>query len=186
MISNCVTVVHPIPFEKHIVKLNAVTGGNRQTSQSPKRGSFLMLFLSYTSLRRLLNTTTEYPAFACDTDEYRLENAPVKKRGRRRRSTTERFERIPIALRGSILICGQQDWQMLLPTKPPNRVYVGRTCRRGTNTSENGANSSSGAVKGRRRTSHREARKNELVRQQARTGVGMKPNCFGLQPNRIN
>ena len=46
-----------------------------------------------------------------DTDEYRLENAPVKKRGRRRRSTTERFERIPIALRGSILICGQQDWQ---------------------------------------------------------------------------
>lgn len=58
LISNCVTVVHPIPFEKHIVKLNAVTGEIGKRRKSPKRGSFLMLFLSYTSLRRLLNTTT--------------------------------------------------------------------------------------------------------------------------------
>ena len=37
LISNCVTVVHPIPFEKHIVKLNAVTGEIGKRRKSPKK-----------------------------------------------------------------------------------------------------------------------------------------------------
>ena len=46
LISNCVTVVHPIPFEKHIVKLNAVTGEIGKRRKSPKRGSFFDAFFA--------------------------------------------------------------------------------------------------------------------------------------------
>ena len=110
-------MVHPIPFEKHIVKLNAVTGEIGKRRKSPKRGSFFDAFFELYKLAEIIeHNNLNILLLLVDTDEYRLENAPVKKRGRRRRSTTERFERIPIALRGSILICGQQDWQMLLPT----------------------------------------------------------------------
>lgn len=117
LISNCVTVVHPIPFEKHIVKLNAVTGEIGKRRKSPKRGSFFDAFFELYKLAEIIeHNNLNILLLLVDTDEYRLENAPVKKRGCRRRSTTERFERIPIALRGSILICGQQDWRMLLPT----------------------------------------------------------------------
>ena len=109
LISNCVTVVHPIPFEKHIVKLNAVTGEIGKRRKSPKRGSFFDAFFELYKLAEIIeHNNLNILLLLVDTDEYRLENAPVKKRGRRRRSTTERFERIPIALRGSILICGQQ------------------------------------------------------------------------------
>ncbi len=117
LISDCVTVVYPIPLEKHIVKLNAATGEIGKRRKSPKRGSFFDAFFELYKLAEVIeHNNLNILLLLVDTDEYRLENAPVKKRGCRRRSTTERFERIPVALRGSILICGQQGWRTLLPT----------------------------------------------------------------------
>ena len=54
LISNCVTVVPPIPFEKHIVKLNAVTGEIGKRRKSPKRGSFFDAFFELYKLAEII------------------------------------------------------------------------------------------------------------------------------------
>lgn len=116
--SSCVTVVYPIPFEKRIIKIDALTGEAAKPRKSPKHGSFFDSFFELYKLADVIeNNNLNILLLLIDADEYRIENMPVKKRGRRRRSTAERLERIPIALRGAVLICERGDWQRLLPAE---------------------------------------------------------------------
>lgn len=72
-------MVHPIPFEKHIVKLNAVTGEIGKRRKSPKRGSFFDAFFELYKLAEIIeHNNLNILLLLVDTDEYRLENAPVK------------------------------------------------------------------------------------------------------------
>lgn len=107
-----VTVVHPMPATKMLSWLDAESGEASPLRKVAKKGSFydagrelerILPFLRHPNLSVLL--------LLVDMEEYRLKNGWSKdgKRG------SERYDRIPTALSGSLLLTDAASYAALLP-----------------------------------------------------------------------
>ena len=111
-----VTVVHPIPYEKNLIWLDGESGEAAPARRVGRRGSFYdagreLWYLS----DYLLHPRLRICLLLIDMDEYRfLGRKGSKKYG------TERFDRIPTALRAELVLEDKKDFYALLPERLPS------------------------------------------------------------------
>lgn len=111
-----VRVVFPIPAQKWVVWVDPDTGSLIQRNRSPLRGSFYHAFKEFYRIRPFLtDPNLSFELLLIDMEEYRLLDgwSRDKKRG------SHRYERIPLALRGRMLLTCPQDYMQLVPPDLP-------------------------------------------------------------------
>lgn len=109
-----VTIVYPIPAEKHLIWLDKTTGNATAPRRSPKRGSVYDAFLELYKLGGLLvHPRLRVLILMIDMDEYRFLDGWSKdgKRG------STRFERIPKAIKSACMFENAADYAALLPSE---------------------------------------------------------------------
>lgn len=106
-----VTVVLPIPAIKRVIRIDERTGEMSKPRRSPKRGSIFDAFTEFYRLGELIcDENLRLLVFLIDVDEYRLMG-----KGRQTRKGWERFERLPVDLRGIIPLYTAEDYINILP-----------------------------------------------------------------------
>ncbi len=109
--THSVTVVYPIPFEKNLIWLNGESGEAAPPRRVGKKGSFFDAGRELFALSDyLLHPRLCVCLLLIDMDEYRF----VGKKGSKRYGT-ERYDRIPKALRGELFLREKEDFYALLP-----------------------------------------------------------------------
>ena len=111
-----VTVVYPIPYEKNLIWLDRESGEASEKKRVGKKGSFFdagreLWYLS----DYLLHPRLSVRLLLVDVDEFRLLN----KKGGKKRGTL-RHDRIPLALRGELLLHTRESFYALLPENLPS------------------------------------------------------------------
>ena len=109
-----VTVVHPIPAKKWVVKMNRHTGECGEKRKSPKKCGVFSVFPELYKIRQFV----KHESFALrllllEVTDYRITSGNPKDRG-------ERFERMPSALLEDITLHTPKDYQALLPQSLPS------------------------------------------------------------------
>ena len=110
-----VTVVYPIPYGKNLIWLDRESGETSEKKRVGKKGSFFdagreLWYLS----DYLLHPRLSVRLLLIDVDEYRFLN----KKGEKKHGT-QRHDRIPLALRGELLLEGRESFYALLPKNLP-------------------------------------------------------------------
>ena len=109
-----VTVVHPIPAKKWVVKMNRHTGECGEKRKSPKKCGVFSVFPELYKIRQFV----KHESFALrllllEVTDYRITSGNPKDRG-------ERFERMPSALLEDLTLRSPKDYQALLPQSLPS------------------------------------------------------------------
>ena len=110
-----VTVVHPVPREKHLYWLNPDSGEMTGGSRSPKKGTaFDMLAEIYQLPDHQMHPNLSFLPVMMDVNEYRLADGYSRdgKRG------SHRMERMPYALEEGFLLENSEDYRALLREGP--------------------------------------------------------------------
>ncbi|MCL2254503.1 MAG: hypothetical protein FWC09_08675 [Lachnospiraceae bacterium] len=111
-----VTIVHPIPRYKWLSWIDTDTGECSGLRKSPKKGSVYQVFGELYRIRAFLNHENLRFCFPfIDIEEYRLLNgwSHNKKRG------SERYDRIPVALKDEVRIDCKEDYLQFIPYELP-------------------------------------------------------------------
>lgn len=111
-----VTVVYPIARIKWIYWLNEEDGSLTEKRRSPKTGAPWDAFYELYQLRPMLGSAgLRFQLLFLDIEEYRLLNgwSADRKRG------CTRFERIPLSLRGELLLDSPGSWLSMVPPGLP-------------------------------------------------------------------
>ena len=111
-----VTVVYPVAYEKNLIWLDRESGEVSDKRRVGRKGSFFdagreLWYLS----DYLLHPNLKIRLLLINLDEYRLLN----KKGGKKRGTL-RYDRIPLALVGELLLEERESFYALLPEKLPS------------------------------------------------------------------
>ncbi len=106
-----VTVIYPIPAEKHLIWMDAETGETEEKRKVSKRGSFYDAGRELWYLSELLgHPRLTVHLMLIDMEEYRTRG---KEKNKRRGSV--RYDRIPLALREELCLSTPSSYTALLP-----------------------------------------------------------------------
>lgn len=109
-----VTVVYPVPYEKHIIWIDPENGEMTKPRKSGKRGNIYEIFRELVMIKPyLINPRLYFKVVLVDIDEYR--NLCGWSKDRKRGSV--RVERIPKKISGEIDIKNLYDMANLIPKK---------------------------------------------------------------------
>ena len=112
-----VRIVHPIPHEKWITWVDPETGHLEKRSRSPKKGKYLDAVEELISIRgSIADPHLSVKLILLDMEEYRIRDGwgGGGKRG------SHRYDRIPTAVRGEMVLAGPRDYMQLLPAELPD------------------------------------------------------------------
>lgn len=107
-----VTVVYPIPAVKWLIWMDEETGEISTKRKSPRRGSYYDVFRELYKIRSFLDhSRLHFKLLLLDVEEYRLLNgwSHDRKKG------SSRFDRIPVDIRGELMLCEPQDYRYFVP-----------------------------------------------------------------------
>lgn len=111
-----VRIVYPIPHIKYVNWINPETGEQEKRSKSPKKGSFYQVFRELFGIRAFLaEPGLTIDLLLVDMDEYRLRDG----RGQDGKRGSHRFDRIPTALAGELVLASPRDYLAFLPYELP-------------------------------------------------------------------
>lgn len=111
-----VRIVYPIPAEKWIIWIDPDTGELLKRNRSPLRGSFFHAFRELYKIRPFLtDPNLSFELLLVDIDEYRL----LDGWSRNRKRGSHRYDRIPLRIRGRMLLTCPQDYMQLVPEDLP-------------------------------------------------------------------
>lgn len=113
---DAVTIVHPIPAQKRIFKLDEKSGELSAPRKSPKRGTAFDVFPELYKLSELINSPNfRLLILLINMDEYRLVG------GRTGRKGYVRFDRLPVELVNAVYLTEPTDYLQLLPKELPQQ-----------------------------------------------------------------
>lgn len=107
-----VTIVYPIPSVKWLIWIDEQSGEITNKRKSPKTGSYYQAFYELYKIKSYLtNPHLHFRFLLIDMEEYRLLNgwSSDKKKG------SSRYDRIPIELKGELMIAQTKDFAQLVP-----------------------------------------------------------------------
>ena len=108
-----VTVVHPIPAKKWVVKMNRHTGECGEKRKSPKKCTMYDVFSELYKIRPFIaHPHFSLRLFLLEVTDYRITSGNPKDRG-------ERFERMPSALLEDVTLYSLLDYGVFLPKELP-------------------------------------------------------------------
>lgn len=135
-----VTIVHPIPYEKHLVWVNPETGELSAKRKSPKKGSVFHIFHELYKIKMFLtNPNLNIKICLVNMDEYKLLNgwSKDKKKG------SWRYDRVPTSMIEEVDITCPRDYLLFLPLELPEQFTskeYARTCHITTSMAQTGLN----------------------------------------------
>ncbi len=116
-----VTVVHPIPKNAWVSRIDAVTSEISPRHRSPKHGRAIDLLPElYYLAPHLRHPRLKFRLLLLEVQDFRL----VDPSARRRKRSGERFERIPLSLYEDITFSSPADFAIFLPDELPQVFTV--------------------------------------------------------------
>lgn len=116
-----VTLVHPVPTDKWVMRFDPETGDASERRRSPKQGSVLDVLAKLQSLGEYVgHPRFEVRLLLLETLDVRIPAGRGKERWRR----TRLYERLPLSLRGELHLRTPADLRALLPDTLPPRFTV--------------------------------------------------------------
>lgn len=110
--THSVTVVYPIPFEKKLIWLDGESGEAEPPRRVGKKGSYFDAGRELFSIcDYLLHPRLSVCLLLLDVEEYRF----IGKKGSKKYGT-RRYDRIPTALRGELVLRKKEDFYALFPS----------------------------------------------------------------------
>lgn len=112
-----VTVVHPIPRQKWIIRIDPISGERGKRRKSPLQGTPWDIFPELYKIKPYLaNENLRLCILMLDVEEYRC---PPEENGRGRRRGYVRYDRVPLELAEEIHINERADWGYFIPRGLP-------------------------------------------------------------------
>ena len=113
-----VTVVVPVPYRKHINWIDPATGTVQKRSGKPHVTKPISVASELYWLREhLQNPRLRFELLLLEVEEYRL----LDGYGKEKKARASRYEKIPTALCGTVVLSGQEDFAMFLPDTLPEQ-----------------------------------------------------------------
>ena len=130
-----VTVVVPVPYRKHINWIDPVTGTVQKRSAKPHTTKPASVISELFWLREhLSNPRLLFELLLLEVEEYRL----LDGYGKEKKARASRYEKIPTALCGTIVLEKREDYLQFLPETLPDTItakqYAAATGIRGRDT----------------------------------------------------